>query len=173
VLEVRRYPVELGPAIDRAVQAVLPTTANRQDDLQVVPPPEPLAVRADPDYLQTILVELLSNATRYTAPGDAIRVTADRAGDATGDAVEVTVADAGPGIAPEFLPHVFQPLLRGDGRWDWEGGHVGIRLAVARRLAETMGGSLGAQSEGPGSSFILTLPAAEVPETASGERGAS
>jgi signal transduction histidine kinase len=76
--------------------------------------------------------------------------------------VEITVADDGPGIAPDFLPQVFTPLVRGDGRWDWEGGHIGVRLAVARRLAETMGGSLTAHSAGPGqgSRFTLTLPAA-------------
>jgi signal transduction histidine kinase len=84
-----------------------------------------------------------------------------------GDRVLITVADEGPGIDPEFLPRIFEPLVRGDGQWDWPGGHVGVRLAVARRLAETMGGSLTAHSEGPGrgSRFVLTLPAAEVAET--------
>jgi CheY-like chemotaxis protein len=108
--------------------------------------------------LAQILSNLLNNAARYTDEGGRIAVEARRAG----DVAEIRVSDNGMGIAPEMLPRLFQMFSRGD-QVDRRGqGGWGIGLALARRLAEMHGGTLEAQSDGPGrgSTFTLRVPLA-------------
>lgn len=106
-----------------------------------------LRMALDADVLSRILLNLISNALRYTPAGGRIRV----GWRAMGDAVEVSVADGGPGIPPERLPYVF---LRGE----TDGGH-GFGLPIARELAASLGGALTARSTpGKGSVFTLRLP---------------
>ena len=106
-----------------------------------------LSMALDEDMLCRVLLNLISNALRFTPAGGRIRV----GWRAMGDSVEVTVADGGPGIAPERLPYVF---LRGE----TDGGH-GYGLSIARELAAAMGGALTARSTpGKGSVFTLRLP---------------
>ena len=106
-----------------------------------------LVMALDEDMLSRILLNLISNALRFTPAGGRIRV----GWRAMGDAVEVTVADSGPGIPPERLPYVF---LRGE----TDGGH-GYGLPIARELAGLLGGALTARSTpGKGSVFALRLP---------------
>ena len=107
-----------------------------------------LTLPTDEDALSRIILNLISNALRFTPSGGRIRVTLT----ALGDAVELTVADTGAGIPPERQPFVF---LRGE----TDGGH-GHGLPIARRLARSMGGELTLESTpGRGSAFTLRLPA--------------
>ena len=106
-----------------------------------------LAAALDEDALSRILLNLISNALRFTPSGGEIRVALT----ALGDAVELTVSDTGEGIPPERQPWVF---LRGVS----DGGH-GHGLPIARRLARDMGGELTLRSKvGAGSAFTLRLP---------------
>ena len=108
----------------------------------------------DEEKLRQILMNLLSNAAKYTLSGS-IQV---RARSANG-AVELAVVDTGIGIAPEKLDLVFEEFEQADARRTGDFGGTGLGLAIARRLARLMGGDIRAESVlGAGSTFTLTLP---------------
>jgi signal transduction histidine kinase len=114
-----------------------------------------LQVRADPDRLERILVNLLSNALKHSPPGRRVRVGAElRAG-----WLVVSVADEGPGIAPEDLPHLFERYYRGRGEPPGDG--LGLGLHSSRMLAEAHGGHVRVETTpGGGATFLVALPAA-------------
>lgn len=118
----------------------------------------PVAVRADADRVAQILLNLMSNAVRYTPEGG--RVTLGIT--SRGREGVATVADTGIGIAPDDLPLVFERFFRADRSRSRTSGGSGIGLAVARELARAMGGDVTAHSdgEGRGSTFALALPLA-------------
>jgi signal transduction histidine kinase len=113
--------------------------------------PESLPARFDPDALARILGNLLDNAEKYSRGGDERRVSLR--GARTGDKVELTVTDSGPGVADGA--RLFVPFSRGVGT-DGPAG-LGLGLALSRSLARSMGGDL---SHAAGSTFVVTLPAA-------------
>jgi two-component system OmpR family sensor kinase len=116
------------------------------------------AVQADPDRLAQVLRNLLTNALRHTPKGGQISVSAATAA----DAVEITVADNGEGMAPEDLPHVFDRFWRADRSRSRAEGGAGLGLAIVRAIVEAHGGQVIATSDGPGqgSTFRFTLPMA-------------
>lgn len=121
------------------------------EDLQVELPAGPVLARADADALRVILENLLDNARKY-GEGRPVRLRVDLA---EGGA-RVSVSDEGRGLAPGEVARVFEPYRRGA-----DGGHgTGLGLYIARALASRMGGTLDAQSEGPGrgATFTLGLP---------------
>src|SRR6185369_14193660 len=111
-----------------------------------------------PVRLAQILSNLLNNAATYTQEGGSISIQAKH----EGNHVAVAVSDNGPGIAPEALPRMFEMFSRGARSSGRGQGGLGVGLALARRLAEMHGGTLGARSDGPntGSVFTLRLPLA-------------
>ena len=116
-----------------------------------------LAVRADRDKLQQILLNLLTNAIKFTNAGGSITVTCE-VSDAT---VSVLVTDTGVGIPADKLAAIFEPFVQIDSRLTRAQDGVGLGLAISRDLARGMGGELTAKStEGVGSTFTLTLPRA-------------
>jgi PAS domain S-box-containing protein len=125
-------------------------------------------VKADAQRLKQVLLNLLSNAVKYNTPGGRIRVFASL----EGEILLLRVSDTGPGIAAEDLPRLFTPFDRlGAEASDVEG--TGLGLALSRRLAEAMGGSLNATSEiGAGSTFELRLTRGK-PTTSMPDRAAS
>lgn len=115
-----------------------------------------LWVRADPDRLQQMLLNLIGNAVAHGRPP--IEVEAARG--PTGSFVHVVVADRGPGIDPALLPHVFEPFTRGRSEAD-DDQHAGLGLAIVRQLAQRHGGDLFYEPNRPtGSRMILSIPAA-------------
>ncbi|MGH3391197.1 MAG: sensor histidine kinase, partial [Actinomadura sp.] len=129
-----------------------------------IPPGVP-DVRADPALLERILANVISNALRFNPSDEKVLVTAS----ALGDRVELRVIDRGPGIPPTDRDRVFLPFQRLDDRDNHMG--VGLGLALARGLAEAMGGSLAPdETPGGGLTMILSLPAAyaAVPEPVPG-----
>ncbi len=117
----------------------------------------PLPVRGNGPTLQRALASLLDNATTHTPPGGAIRLTARRAR----GTVALTIRDTGPGIAPEHLPHLFEPFYRVDPArtGDDDGRHAGLGLSRAARIARAHDGRLTVESHvGQGSAFTLSLP---------------
>lgn len=114
-----------------------------------------LRVHADPEKLQQIVLNLLTNALKFTEPGG--RVTLRCA--AAPDTVAVVVADTGHGIAADQLGRVFEPFVQVDQRPSRPQEGVGLGLAISRDLARGMGGDLTVESSpGVGSTFTLTLP---------------
>ncbi|MBI3977364.1 MAG: PAS domain S-box protein [Chloroflexi bacterium] len=118
-------------------------------------PPDLPPVNADPNRLERILVNLISNALKYSPRDAEVTVRAER----RGEEVVVSVADRGPGIAPEDRPRIFERFFRGQGTQRAEG--VGLGLYVTRMLVEAHGGRIWFESEqGKGSTFAFTLPIA-------------
>ena len=116
-----------------------------------------LTVRADPERLQQILSNLISNAVKFTPDGGSVVAHVRR----NGPMVEFEVRDTGAGIDANFLPHVFDPFRQAAGgraRQPLQG--VGIGLSIVKRLVELHGGRVTVRSDGPGrgSSFLVELP---------------
>jgi len=118
-------------------------------------PPDLPPVQADPEYLQTIVINLLDNAQKFSKPDTPIHVTGYRQ---DGEVV-ISVADQGIGIAPEDLPHIFDRFYRVGLVRKAEG--TGLGLYIVKRLVEIQGGRIRVESEvGKGSTFYCTLPVA-------------
>jgi len=115
-------------------------------------------VAADPDRLQQIVSNLLSNAIKFTDANGQIDVTLRRAG----SEMEIAVADTGVGIAAEFLPHVFEPFRQSDAGTTRQHQGLGMGLAIVKTLVELHGGTVTADSGGPGQGtrFVVRLPMA-------------
>lgn len=163
--EARQLPLSL-TAVDvpnqvRAVGGRFATlAADHQIGLEIVLGPRVLTAQADPERLGQVLDNFLSNAIRYSPAGSAVTVSAG----ADGDTITIEVKDQGPGLTEEQLEHVFERFYRADRSRSRALGGSGIGLAIARALAEAMGGQVTAESGGPGrgATFRVILPAAGI-----------
>jgi signal transduction histidine kinase len=117
--------------------------------------PERLLVRASPDQLAQVLLNLLQNAARYTAEGGTVTLSAR----SDGDSVLVTVANTGGDIPVEDVPFLFERFYRVEKSRDVARGGAGIGLAVVKQLVESAGGRVGAESRDGLTSFWFRLPA--------------
>lgn len=129
----------------------------RAADLSAEPPAEPLAVQAHPALLAQLLDNLVENALKYGDPGTPVAVRAW----AEGPDVLFSVEDHGWGLSARDLPHVFEPFFRSEEARRSGRPGTGLGLAVVRRIAEALGGSVTVRSApGQGTCFTLRLPAA-------------
>ncbi|MGE5335744.1 MAG: sensor histidine kinase [Nitrososphaerota archaeon] len=166
-LDVR--PVALGPVIERAAALFRELADEKGIALKAEIAPELPLVLADPDRTGQVVHNVLANAIRHTPAGGQITVeVAPVAAPGAGPkptpsaAVRVSVADSGPGIAPDDLPHIFERFWRASRSRSREEGGSGLGLAIARALMEAQGGHIGVESAlGSGSRFWITLPAAQ------------
>ncbi len=161
-ITLKKTSLDLRTVIDSAVEAAHSYLDDRGHVLQVQMPDEVACVDGDPVRLTQIVVNLLSNAAKYTPTGGAVRVALhiERAGTPR---VVLRVSDTGIGIAAESLRKIFEPYTQvGDSKEAVHSG-LGLGLTVARRLVELHGGSITAQSggAGQGSEFTVELPLAE------------
>jgi CheY-like chemotaxis protein len=147
-----------------AIEATRPVIDANGPVITLTVPHEPLWAHADFTRLAQAFSNLLNNAVKYTAPASEIHVTAS----ATNTTATLSVVDSGVGIPPEMLPRVFDMFTQLQPRRDRTHGGLGIGLALAKRLVELHGGTIEAQSEGPGlgSSFIIRLPIERTDDTA-------
>ncbi|MFI6316730.1 DUF4118 domain-containing protein [Nonomuraea sp. NPDC050556] len=149
VLGPTLQPIALEEIVPRAIDDLGPLRDRVEGDISVELPD----VVADPALLERVLVNLMSNAIRYSPPSEKVLVTGSR----HGGRVEIRVIDRGPGIPPEAHDQVFKPFQRLGDRDNHSG--VGLGLALSRGLAEAMGGSLVPdETPGGGLTMILTLP---------------
>src|SRR3954469_5725196 len=155
-LDVQR--VDLAPVINAAVDSVRPSAENKGIRLQKVLDPLAGPVSGDPNRLQQVVWNLLSNAIKFTPKGGKIEVLLER----INSHVEITVSDTGQGIAPDFLPHVFDRFRQFDSSTTRHQGGLGLGLAIVKQLVELHGGQISAKSpgEGQGASFSVRLPVA-------------
>ncbi len=127
-------------------------------------PERPHAVRADGEKVRQVLLNLMTNAIKFTAPGGRIELACaiDRGADGRPTVVRLRVSDTGRGIASGALTQIFEPFVQVDRHRTHESQQgVGLGLAISRDLARGMGGDLTAESTpGVGSAFTLTLPSA-------------
>jgi len=115
-------------------------------------------IRGDANRLQQVMWNLLTNAMKFTPSGGRIQVTLRR----EGQRAEIAVADNGEGIAPDFLPYVFERFRQADSSSTRRHGGLGLGLAIVKQLVELHGGDIRAESlgAGKGATFIVTLPIA-------------
>lgn len=155
-IELKPRPIHLTDVLIHAVETAKPLIDAHGHLFDVVQPPDPLSVEADPHRLAQAVANLLVNAAKFTDDGGHIWLMIARAGS---EAV-IRVRDTGPGIAPDMLPHVFDLFTQADHTLDRSRGGLGIGLTMAKNLVEMHGGRVEAWSEGLGlgSEFVIHLP---------------
>jgi signal transduction histidine kinase/CheY-like chemotaxis protein len=152
--------------VEAAVDGVRPAAEAKGIQLQVVLDPQAGPIMGDPDRLQQICWNLLSNALKFTPKKGRVQVILER----VDSNVEITVADSGAGIAPDFLPYVFERFRQQDPSITRRFGGLGLGLSIVKSLAELHGGQVRVHSEGEGrgATFVVRLPRALV-KAASGD----
>ncbi|HEY8560825.1 MAG TPA: ATP-binding protein [Pyrinomonadaceae bacterium] len=155
-LNLNLQPVELSSAVLAAVDTVRPAIEAKGIRLATRLDPDAETIVGDADRLQQIVWNVLSNAVKFTPEGGSIEI-ALRYGK---DAAEITVSDNGIGIEQDFLPYVFDRFRQADGRMNRRHGGLGLGLAIVRHLTELHGGTVFAESAGPGrgAGFTLRFP---------------
>jgi len=155
-LRIDVRPVDLAPVVEAAVAVVRPAASAKRVQLQTVFEPGTGLIAGDPERLQQVVWNLLSNAVKFTPNGGRVQVRLGR----VNSRVEVAVSDTGAGIAPEFLPHVFDRFRQADMGTTRRHGGLGLGLAIVRHLVELHGGKVLAESagEGLGTTFKVSLP---------------
>jgi signal transduction histidine kinase len=120
-----------------------------------------LMVRGDKQKVVQILLNLLSNALKFTPPGGRITLRTDAS--ANGDTVAISLRDTGVGMSAEQTAMVFEPYVQFENRLTPQGHGTGLGLPIAREMARGMGGELTVQSQADvGTEFVLTLPSATI-----------
>jgi signal transduction histidine kinase len=149
--------VPLGAAVAAVEALVAPQMRAKGLSYTVEPCPPELTARADAEKLRQVMLNLLTNATKFTSAGGQVTVTCA----ARPDSVLVSVRDTGIGIPADKLHTVFDPFVQVGRRLSTPDEGVGLGLAISRDLARGMGGDLTVESlVGVGSTFTLTLPRA-------------
>ncbi|HEV2800138.1 MAG TPA: PAS domain S-box protein [Pyrinomonadaceae bacterium] len=169
-LRLNVRPVELVPVIEAAVDSVRPAAEAKGIRLQVVLDPHAGPVSGDPDRLQQVVWNILSNAIKFTPKDGRVQVLLARAG----SHLELTVTDTGQGIERKFLPYVFDRFRQADPSTTRTHGGLGLGLAIVRHLIELHGGTVTAESEGTGlgTTFKVSLPLMIVHQREFGANGA-
>ena len=155
-LQLQALPINVGDVVLGAIETLRPAIVAKsiafEADVDTNLPP----IQGDADRLQQVVWNLLSNAIKFTPERGSVQLRVA----AAGRHVEIVVRDSGVGIAPQFLPFVFERFRQADARLNREFGGLGLGLSIARHLVELHGGSLSAHSDGlgRGASFRVLLP---------------
>ena len=149
-------PVDPASFIDAAIETVRPAAEAKGVRLEKVLDPRAGPITGDPGRLQQVVWNLLSNAIKFTPRGGKVQAVLER----VNSHIELSIADTGMGIKPDFLPHVFDRFRQADGSTTRSHGGLGLGLSIARHLVELHGGSLVARSAGEkmGATFTVILP---------------
>ena len=153
-IQLCQEQVAVNSIVERAVETARPLIDQRKHELTVSLPPDPIWLYADASRLEQVVTNLLTNAAKYTKEGGHIWLSAQQ----EGDKAVLRVRDTGLGIAPAFLPHVFDLFTQAERSSDRSQGGLGIGLTLAKRLVEMHGGTIGVSSTlGQGSEFVVSL----------------
>lgn len=155
-LELRRTPIDLFAVAEAALVGVRGAAAAKDIDLQLKQNGAHCVVLGDFDRMQQVLWNLFLNAVKFTPPEGFVRVSLAR----VVNQVHLTVRDTGCGISPEFLPHVFDRFRQAEGSSTRVQPGLGLGLTLVKELVELHGGTVRAESPGPGrgSTFTVVLP---------------
>lgn len=155
-LRLEVAPVDLRAVVEAALDTVRPAAEAKALRLEASFDPAAGTVAGDAARLHQVAWNLLSNAVKFTPKGGRVSVRLGR----DGTSVELAVEDTGQGIAPDFLPHVFDPFRQADEGPTRASGGLGLGLAIVRQLVELHGGTVHARSGGPGlgATFVVRLP---------------
>ncbi|MEV4781955.1 response regulator [Burkholderia sp. LMU1-1-1.1] len=154
---LNRAPLDLSALVAHTLETFRAT--GRSGEYQLIQDLDAGWIDGDPTRLEQIASNLIDNALKYTPPGGRIEVRTWT----ENDDVVLSVRDTGVGISADLLPHVFDVFVQGSSTLDRAQGGLGIGLSLVRRLTELHGGSIEAESKGPGggSTFTLRMPRIE------------
>jgi PAS domain S-box-containing protein len=154
-IPMRKETVNIVEVIERARETVTPLLFRKGHSLELDTPSR-LTVEGDGARLEQVLVNLLTNAAKYTPPGGRIVIR----GEHDGESVTIRVRDNGLGISPDFLPRLFEPFAQKPQAVAFSEGGLGLGLAIVRAIVKAHGGTIDCHSEGEGrgSEFVVRLP---------------
>jgi len=156
--------VSLATIIENAVETVQHDAAEKQIEIRIDRNEEVIFVNGDPLRLEQVIWNLLNNAVKFTPAGGAVTLRLD----SDNRRAFLIVEDTGPGIEPEFLPHVFEMFRQADASSSRPHGGMGIGLALVKQLIGLHGGTVTAESnEGRGARFTIELPLTDQREVVS------
>lgn len=157
-VQIEAKPVKVQAVLQAALECARPLALARRIEIDASADVDAATVVGDAGRLQQVMAILLSNAVKFSEPGGRIELKLRRAG----DQLAIDVADSGAGIAPEFLPFVFDRFRQADATSARRHGGLGLGLAIARALVELQGGAMSVASAGlgQGATFTLRLPLA-------------
>lgn len=162
-LELDLAPVSVGDLFSRLEPMVVPQAHTKQQQLRLERPADDLRVEADGDRALQILLNLVSNAIKFTPGNGSITIAASADSNSS---VIIRVQDSGPGIAPGNIERIFEPFVQIDKSLTRENPGSGLGLAISRELARAMGGDITVESEpNRGSTFALMLKRAQLSVT--------
>jgi PAS domain S-box-containing protein len=155
-LRIEAQQVDLVRVLDAATESVRPAALAKGIELAALVDSNVPPILGDATRLQQIVWNLLSNAVKFTSKGGRVELVLRR----SGSGLEIVVTDTGKGIAPDFLPRVFEPFRQEDVSPSRARGGLGLGLAITRQLVELHGGQITVHSEGEGhgATFTVTLP---------------
>jgi signal transduction histidine kinase/ActR/RegA family two-component response regulator len=155
-MRLNMQPVELSNVVHEAVATVTPAAQAKDIRVETAFDPQVGPVSGDPDRLRQIVWNLMSNAVKFTPKHGRIQVRIER----VNSSVEIVVSDTGMGIAPDFLPHIFERFRQANSGPTREHAGLGLGLAIVRNLVELHGGTVYASSggEGKGATFRVRFP---------------
>ena len=165
-LSLQRQAVDLTAITRVLVESMMPLAQAQGIGLHAELGDQKLLAFIDADRISQVATNLVANALKFTPPGGSVTVTTRR----IADMIELTVSDTGAGIAPDFLPRVFEPFRQADASHTRKHGGLGLGLAIVKRITEMHGGDVKVESGGigAGSRFTIRLPAAAGPATKAG-----
>lgn len=155
-LRLNESQIEVGSIAEMALESLRPAADARGVQLESSIATDLGETKGDAQRIQQVIWNLLSNSIKFTARGGVVQLVVKR----DGRAIVIEVSDNGQGIAPEFLPRVFDRFRQQDGSSTRSRGGLGLGLSIVRHLVELHGGTIAAQSEGvgKGSKFVVVLP---------------
>ncbi len=155
-LRLDKEPLNFGGVIKSALESATPLARKKEIELSLHVEPDATQLVGDADRLQQIVWNLVSNAVKFTPTGGHVEVRLVRAG----STAKLSIEDDGEGIDLAFLPHVFERFRQAHVSTTRRHGGLGLGLAVVRHLVEAHGGTVSAESDGPGrgATFVVTLP---------------
>jgi PAS domain S-box-containing protein len=157
-LDVQR--VDLAHIVELAIESVQPTAEAKQIRLRKIIDPRAGPVSGDPTRLQQVAWNILTNAIKFTPKGGAVDILLER----INSHLELNIHDSGIGIAPDFLPRIFDRFRQADASTTRSQGGLGLGLSIVKTLVELHAGTIEAKSPGKdqGSTFIIKLPLAPI-----------
>jgi CheY-like chemotaxis protein len=160
--------IDLTGVVKGAVASVLPAAEAKGIRIETVFDPRAVPITGDPERLQQVVWNLMSNAVKFTSRGGRVQVHIER----VASHVEIVVSDTGVGISSDFLPHIFERFRQADASSTRERGGLGLGLSIARHIVESHGGTIHAASngEGTGSTFRVALPIRIIHDPPDGDR---